>query len=340
MFYICSKCKRRWQYPLAECPHCLVALEKMESKTAKVAGAVKVAIPTLFHPNVPYHVLLLEDENGNLWGHKSEREYKAGDIIDFEPNPEAVAIWRVKFDVAEAINKTLELIGSIKIGQNPKIAVLPTLVKPSHAYFRDNTSPEFLAAVLEVLLAKGAKKENIIVAGQSFDDMPAAAIAQKSGLLDACQKFGILPRDLSAGEFEKTNKFEIAKDILGADLIVNLAMEKIGQAGAAANLLRILKKENYLGQKYLSSEAQIIAELAPILKEKLVVIGEAENVQRSNKLTCFAGLVLASKSPVDVDRVFNEIAQSFKMPETIKNAQLPRVAGRSIREVQYQAEIF
>ena len=229
-----------------------------------------------------------------------------------------MAVWRVKSDVAEAVDKVLELIGGINIDQDTKLAVLPTLAKPSHAYFRDNTSPEFLAAVLEILLAKGAKKENIAVVGQSFDDMPAAAIAQKSGLLDACQKFGIMPRDLSAGEFEKAEKFEIAKDVLAADLVINLATEKIGQASAAANLLKVLKKENYLGQKYLSSEAEIIAELEPALKKNLIVVGEAENVQRSNKLTCFTGLVLASKSPVDVDRVFNEIAQSFKCRKPLR----------------------
>lgn len=342
-FYQCPKCKRRWEYPLAECPYCFAPPDKIEGKVVKVSGAVKVAIPTLFHPNVPYFVLALEDELGNMWGYKSEKEYKIGDEFKIEANndPAAVAVWRVKYDVGEAIGKALELAGGANIGAGSKAVVLPTLASSSHAYFRDNTSPEFLAAALEIILARGVKAEDIAVASQSFDDLPVGAMAQKSGLLDACQKFGIMPLDLSSAEFAKSGQFEIAKPVLEADIVIDLAMEKIGQASATVNLFKVLKKENYLGQKYLSSDAEIAAALEPILKN-IITIGEAENVQRSNKLTTFMGLVLAGKSARNVDRIFNEAAKSFKVPEAVKDidiASIP-VAGRTVREVQYQAEIF
>jgi hypothetical protein len=342
-FYQCLKCKRRWEYPLAECPYCFVPLNKMESKTAHVSGVVKVAIPTLFHPNVPYFVLVLEDELGNAWGYKSEKEYKVGDEFRIEASndPAAVAIWCVKYDVGEAVGKALELAGGANIGAGSKVVVLPTLAAPSHAYFRDNTSPEFLSAVLEMILARGVKAEDITVASQSFDDLPVGAVAQKSGLLAACQKFEIMPLDLAEVEFTKSGQLEIANPVLAADLAINLAMEKIGQASATTNFFKVLKKENYLGQKYLSSDAEIAAALEPLLS-KTITIGEAENVQRSNKLTTFMGLVLAGRSARNVDRIFNEAAKSFRMPEIIKEidiASIP-VAGRTIKEVQYQAEIF
>jgi len=40
--------------------------------------------------------------------------------------------------------------------------------------------------------------------------------------------------------------------------------------------------------------------------------------------------------------VFNEAAQALKLPEIIKNCNMESIAvvGRSIREVQYQAEIY
>jgi hypothetical protein len=343
MFYECKKCKRRWEYPLSECPHCLIPLDRMEAKTARVTGAVKVAIPTLFHPNVPYYVLVLEDEAGNMWGYKSEKEYKIGDEFSVRANgdPNAVAVWRVKCNIKEAVDKVLELAGGINISTGSKVVVLPTLAASSHSYFRDNTSPEFLAAVLELLLDRGIKVADITVASQSFDELAVGAAAQKSGLLAACQKFGIMPLDLATTEFTKSGQFEIASAVLNADLVINLAMEKMGQATATANLFKVLKKENYLGQKYLSSDNQIAAGLEPILG-KTMVIGEAENVQRSNKLTTFMGLVLAGRSSRNCDRVFNEIAKSFKIPETIKDIDVTGipVAGRSIKEVQYQAEIF
>lgn len=354
MFYECKKCKRRWQYPLPECPYCLIPLDEMAGKSAKVSGVMKVSISTLLHPAAPYFVLLLEDEFGNLWAHKSDKKYQAGDELDFTPNTEAVAVWRVKYNRREAVSKAMELIGESEIDTNSKIVILPTIEKASHAYFRDNTSPEFLTAVLEVVLEKGVKTENVTVAGQSFGEIslgkfgmaaagvsPVAAMAQKSGLIAACQKFGILPIDLAEGEFEKVGQFEVAKKILEADMIVNLAMEKIGRAAACENMFRVLRKENYLGQKYLGSEVEIAAALAPVM-DKMTVVGEAEFVQRSNKLTTFAGLVLASKNAVNLDRVFNEITRSFKTPEIVKNVDLASIpiAGRSIKEVQYQAEIF
>lgn len=306
-------------------------------------GASKVGITTLLHPTVPYHVLVLEDDQGNFWGHKSEKEYQIGAefAVEESGDPEAVAVWRVKYDQKEAIGKTLDLVGGLSVAADSKIVVLPTLEKASHSYFRDNTSPEFLAAILELLLEKGAKIENIAVAGQSFGDLPIGAMAQKSGLIAICQKFGIAPLDLSEGEFEKTGKFEISKTILTADIFINLALEKMGRASACQNLFCVLKKENYLGQKYLSSEAEIARDLAPLLK-KMIVIGEAEFVPRSNKLAVFLGLALASKSALNLDRIFNEIAQSFKIPEIVKDIDLASVplAGRSIKEVQYQAEIF
>ncbi len=343
MFYQCSKCKRRWQYPIAECPYCLVPPEKAGGKKATVRGAVKVSIPTLFHPNVPYNVLVLEDEAGNMWGYKSEKEYKVGEEFAVESNSDrnTVAIWRVKYEPREAIEKVLGLIGGINIGAGSKVAILPTITKSSHPYFRDNTSPDFLAAVIRLLLDCGVKRENITVGAQSFDELPSGAAAMKAGLVEICTNFGIMPLDLATGEFEMIGQLEVSKPILEADLVIDLAIEKMGAANATGNILKVLKKECYLGQKYLSSDTQIAANLEPMI-DKLVVIGEAEFTQRSSKITSFTGLVLAGRLARNVDRVFNEVTRAFKLPEVIKDidvASIP-VAGRTIKEVQYQAEIY
>ena len=373
MFYKCPKCSRVWEYPLEACPFDFAPLSGMESKTAKVVSVSKVSIPTLFHPAAPYYSLLLQDEQGNLWAHKSETEFKAGDEFKLMPNASAVAIWRIKFDARAAIKKAIELIGGIDINSGSKVVVMPTLAAASHEYFRDNTSPKFLDAVLSILTERGVKPENITVGSQSFDELPITAAAQKSGLLGLAAKYKIMPVDLAAGEFEKVvppageslpanlafgearpqggppagearpqgGQLEIAKAVLGADLVINLAMEKIGQAAATQNMFKVLKKENYLGLKYLSSDEEIAKLLEPLLG-RMVVIGEAENVQRSYKLITFMGLVFAAKSARNLDRVFNEVAMALKLPEIVKDCNIESipVAGRSIKEVQFRAEIF
>jgi hypothetical protein len=54
------------------------------------------------------------------------------------------------------------------------------------------------------------------------------------------------------------------------------------------------------------------------------------------------GLVLAAKSARDLDRVFNEAAMALKLPEIVKSCNIESipVVGRTIKEVQYRAEIF
>ena len=343
MFYQCPKCRRRWEYPLNECPYDFAPLAIMKSATAKVASSAKVSIATLLHPAPPYYVLLLKDENDNFWVHKSEKEFKLGEEFQTEsiPADNAVAIWRVKYNPKEAISKVLELIGGLKVNADSKIFILPTITASSYEYFRDNTSPRFLDAVLSLLVERGVKTANITVGTQSFDEVPLSVAAQKSGLLALAGKYKIMPQDLAEAEYTKMGQFEIVKSASEADLIINLAMEKMGQASSAQNMFRLLKKQNYLGLQYLSSDEEIAKKLEKIFN-KMIVIGEAENVQRSCKLTTFLGLVLAAKNPCYLDRVFNEAAQALKLPEIIKNCNMESIAvvGRSIREVQYQAEIY
>ena len=114
-FYSCPKCKKTWQYPIEKCPNCFLKLEKLKSTKIRVAGISKVQIPTMFHPKTPYFVLLLEDENGNKWVQKTVKEYEIGDLFKVEPctDKKAVAIWRVKYDIFEAIEMVIELLGGI-----------------------------------------------------------------------------------------------------------------------------------------------------------------------------------------------------------------------------------
>ncbi|GAI57635.1 unnamed protein product, partial [marine sediment metagenome] len=109
-----------------------MGLERLLAKTVKVIGVSKVNIPTLLHPKVPYFVLVLEDEKGNKWAQKSIKEYKIGDVVEYESSRDknAVAIWRIKYDVLEAIEKVIELLGGLGINPQTKILILPTLISP------------------------------------------------------------------------------------------------------------------------------------------------------------------------------------------------------------------
>ncbi len=341
-FYQCPNCKRVWQYPIERCPDCLVDLERMESKNIRVVGSSRVFIPTIFHQTVPYFVLLLEDEEGNRWVQKSFREYRPGDVFDIESGEgeNNVSLWRIKYDIFEAISRVVELLGGLRVENDLKILILPTLVSAKHPYFAENTSPEFLEGIIKYLLEKGAEKENIKVAGQSFNEVPINASAQKSQILRVCQEKGILPLDLSQGKFIKKGKLEISEEALRADLIVNLPILGSGKAQATINLLKLLEKKNYLGQKYLLSDKEIFEglknELPPVL-----TVAEADSVQKTDGFVAQLGLSLASYNPLYLDRVFAEISQT-SLPEVLKDVRMEniKILGRKVEEVQYSLEKY
>ncbi|KPJ73686.1 hypothetical protein AMJ48_00590 [Parcubacteria bacterium DG_74_1] len=347
MFYKCQKCKKVWQYPIEKCPECFSALEKIKSEKVKVIGVSRVTIPTMFHPKIPYFVLVLEDEKGNKWVWKSVEEYRIGEELKIETTTESntVAVWRIKYDVLEGIEKVVELFDGIDVRQDFKILILPTLVLPRHPHFAENTSPQFLESLIKYLMGRGVRLENIKVAGQSFDETPIEAAAQKSQLLKVCQNYRILPLDLAKTDFIKKGEgdfsFEISEEVFKADLIANLPILKIGKASASENILKFLKKENYLGLKYLHSEEQIIENLNKVLP-RYFTLAEAQSIQKTDQFVAHLNLIFGSFNPLNLDRIFAEVTMTRELPEYLKRVKIDDIpiVGRKIKEVQYEVEKY
>lgn len=318
------------------CPECFSDLERVKTDKAKVIGISKVSITSLLYPEVPYFAIVLEDEKGNKWSYKSTKEYAVGEELNFvSGDSNAVAVWKVKYDYLDAIETIFGLL-NIFLNENSKVVILPALVSPNQAYFRDNTSPQFLDSMLKFLFENKVKVENVKITAQSFDEIPIEGSAQKSGLLDVCLKNMITPLDLAKTTFIKKGNLEISEEVMNADIVLNLAMMKIGRSSATDNVFKTLKKESYSTLKYLQSEEDIANELKGLLSN-VVNIGEAEFVQRLDKTVVFPGLILGSRSFLNLDRVFNEITMPEKVPEILKGVDLINIdiIGRDIKEVRY-----
>lgn len=337
-FYQCSKCKRIWQYSINECPFCMAPLLKMPTQKQKIVTVSKVFIGTTRHPNTPYSVAIVEDENNNKWVHKSFQEINPGEelVFDSSDNENAVAIWRIKYDYADAIEKLLNLIKGANLSVDSKILILPALFSANHPYFRESVSPQFLAGVFDCLKNQGAKSENIKVASQSFNDLPVEAMAQRSGLLEVCLQEQVTPFDLAKTNFVKKDNLEISEEIINADIVLNLAILKCGNAWATENSFRVLKKENYLGLKYLKSEKEIAEELQKALPN-IITLGEAEYVQTADEFISFLGACFAGRNFIHLDRVFNEVVLEKKMPEVLEGVKIEAIpiVGRDIKELQF-----
>jgi hypothetical protein len=336
-FFQCLKCKRIWQYPIEKCPDCFLKLERIKSKKAKIIGGGKTTIPSIFHQKVPYFVYVLEDENKNRWIQKSDKELKVGEEIVTEKakNKDAVSVWRIKYDFFEAIEKLVEIL-NVKFEKNSKILILPTLIKDSYSYFRDNTSPEFLEATIQFLMENGVKPKNIKMCSQSFDEVEIEKKAAKSGILEVCQRQKIMLLDLAKGNFVKKRDLEISEEVFKADLILNLPILKIGKASSCENLFFLLKKENYLAQKYLHSDVEIFEKLKNQIPEVLT-IAEANRVQDKNGIVHYLNLAFASFNPKNLDRVFCEITKGKELADIIKEVKIENIEilGRKISEVEF-----
>ena len=81
MVWKCSNCGKKWHYPVEKCIFCKSDVEKIEKTDFTVKGITQVLVPSLSNPTVPYHVMLLEDTNGNMELSKSMRKYKIGETI-------------------------------------------------------------------------------------------------------------------------------------------------------------------------------------------------------------------------------------------------------------------
>lgn len=349
MFYQCPKCQKKWQYQITKCPDCFVVLEKMRNGKIKVIGISRVNIPTLLHPNVPYFVLVLEDEKGNKWAQKSIEEYNIGQEfkIETKENKNTVAVWRIKYDILEGMEKVIDLLGGVKVNQDSKILILPTLLAPKHPHLAENTSPQFLENIIKYLLQKNVGAENIKVASQSFNEISIEASAQKSQLLRVCLENKITPLDLSKENFVKKEKngivFEISKEVFNNDLIINLPILKLDSKlklrGAAENVLKFLKKESYLSLQYLHNYQDLLKKIQGVLPDYLT-LAESISIQKQDKYTAFLGLILASFSPFNLDRVFAEITMLKDLPEHLKDIKIEHIpiTGRQVEELKYDVE--
>jgi len=336
-FYQCPNCKKVWQYPIEKCPECFLSLKRIKSKKIKIIGGGKTTIPSVFHQKVPYFVYVLEDENKNRWLQKSEKELKTGEefFVQKAKEKNSVAIWKVKYDFFDTIENLAEIL-NLNFKKDSKILILPTLIKDSHSYFRDNTSPEFLEAMLKFLTENGIDPQNIKVCSQSFDEVEIEKKAAKSGLLEVCQRQKIMPLDLAKGNFVKKGDLEISEEVFKSDLILNLPILKKGKALSCENLFFLLKKENYLAQKYLYSEKEIFEKLKEKIPEVLT-IAEANRVQDESGIVHYLNLVFASFDSQNLDRVFFEITKQKSLPEIIKDCKIEEIPilGRKIEETAF-----
>ena len=317
--WVCKKCNKKWLYPINRCVYCKDKIEKEIGKQMKVIGITKVNIQCPPHPIVPYYTLILQDEHGNKMPKKVMREYKIGDEYKREESGDesAVSIVKIKYDYYEAVKEALSLIKTeIK---DAAILIKPNIFAAAYPYQAFTTNPNVVKALLDYLIEKGVKKENITIAEQvQFGDAEKALA--KSGFAALAKEYNVNLVDLAKTKFTEKEadgfKFEISEELLNKDLIINVPVMKthllLGIAGALENMTRVVSVKSYKElEKDMEKAIKGIGVLNKFLGKYLTIgdasIGMQGNGPGQHGEPAFLNMILASKDPVALDKVFTEI---------------------------------
>jgi len=332
--WICKKCNKKWLYPIEKCVYCKCDIEKEIGKQMKVVGVTKVNIPCPPHPIVPYTIIIVQDENGNKMPKKVMRDYKIGDEYkrDASDDESAVSIVKIKYDYYEAVKEALELIkADIKDG---KILIKPNIFAAANSYQGFTTNPLVVKGLLDYLIEKGVKKENIVIAEQvQFGEVEKAFA--KSGFAKLAKEYGVKLIDLAKSKFVEKEvdgfKFEISEELLDKDLIINVPVMKthllLGISGALENMARVISVDSYKGmEKDIEKAIKGIGVLSKAIG-KYLTLGDASIGMQGNGPgrygePAFLNMVLASKDPVALDTIFTNIG-------LLKDAKHVTAAGDS-----------
>ena len=347
--WICEKCNKKWIYPVEKCAFCKGQISKQLGSKLKVIGFTKVMIESPMHQIVQYNIALLEDEHGNKIPRKTMKDYKIGDLFNIEnaKTDDAVAITRIKYDVYEAIKEAIGLLKGLEISESDRVLIKPSVVSAAYPYQTVNTNPEFLDALIKILIEKGIKKENILVAEQALIGFDVMDTASKAGILEVCRKNEIVFADISKGPFETVEhgnmKFSVFKEAIERKIINAPIMKtnfQIGISGAMENLSRLCDEKTQR-EMYQNDIEKTLPKLVDALKNVITVADASNGMQGQGPLhlgePAFLSLIFAGKTPAAVDAAFCEVCM-LPVPHYVSDslsAKKIETVGNEIEALKY-----
>ncbi|HIH43477.1 TPA: hypothetical protein HA246_07610 [Candidatus Woesearchaeota archaeon] len=120
--WLCKNCNLKWIHPVDVCINCNSKIEKQITILANsrftIAGFSEITVPSTLHPKLPYTVLLLKDEHGNLMPKKTMKRFSDADINkEFVFEKGDVSLIKVKYDYYAAILNALSLLDNFEINE-------------------------------------------------------------------------------------------------------------------------------------------------------------------------------------------------------------------------------
>ncbi len=213
----------------------------------------------------------------------------------------------------EKIVEGLEQIGFVDDLKGKKVLLKPNLLSPRTADSSVTTNPEFLGAVASVFLQRGAT----VSVGDSPARASAASVARVSGIEKVCNELSI-----PLVEFDEPvqvllekgvyRRFEIARPVLEADIVVNLPKLKTHSLTLVTfgvkNLFGCVpgsKKQGWhFRARNMSDFSRMLVELASYINPSLTIMDGVEGMDGNgpaNGRKIYPGVIAISRDVFALD---------------------------------------
>lgn len=340
----CEKCDKTWIYPIKKCLYCNDKIKRSETKPNKIIGFTKVVVPSPMHPIVPYNIILLEDDDGNRLPRKTMKDYKVGEeFVEWKAKTDkAVSIVKVKYDIYDAVKNSLELI-NFEVEPGSKVLIKPSIAVGAYPYQATCTNPKTIEAIIRLLIDKGIKKEDIVVAEQSILGEDTIKAAAKSGILSVCKKLEVKFIDLSKTEFDEKNdggyRFKISKELLNKDLIINVPILKthsqLGIVGALENMIRVtdVETQKEMARKNPDEHIAYLNKQVQYITIADGTIGMHATGPFSTGEPSFLNMILSSKDPLALDSVYCTMGM-FDAPNYLNVAEIVGLGNHILNDIE------
>jgi uncharacterized protein (DUF362 family) len=238
-------------------------------------------------------------------------------------------------DTVQAVKATIETLGGIQrfVKQGQMVVLKPNMSFPNPPEWGSTTHPDIVTTVAQLCLDAGAKR--VIVIDQPL--RRAEVCLKRSGIAQACQGISnVNVMALSEQKFyqkvtvpngKELHEVEVARDVLQADVLINLPIAKSHMATGVGlgmkNLMGLIWDREYFHQ-YIDLN-QGIADLSTLIQPDLILMDATRPMTTAGpggpgKLVQL-NTVVAGTDPVAVDSYTVSLTQWYGRQFSGKNVK-------------------
>jgi uncharacterized protein (DUF362 family) len=227
--------------------------------------------------------------------------------------PDRVSLVEVGEDIQNAVARSIELIGGLKLNEGEEVVIKPNLCNAKNPHGMVITDFRILEAVIRLIQKKTDKIT--VVESDNISDT-ADNRAAKSGLLDKLDELRVEFMNLTGDDHEVHEiggkKLQLPKTVLDADYFVNLPKIKteghVSVTLSIKNLFGVVQRRKKSALHKRLNE--ILPYLAQVVRHGLIVVdgivameGNGPIIGTPRKM----GVVVAGRSPVSVDALCSRL---------------------------------